>query len=112
MKIAQLLAAGLLAAGIGMSGAATAQMNNGSYPPRDPALQTDRRAGDMGDHRMDGDMRGDRGPRTDMRDRGVDRRDYARDDRRGWGRNRRHGWNGNRRCHTEWRHHRRVRICR
>lgn len=43
-----------------------------------------------------------------------DRRYDHRDDRR-YGRhdNGNHrGWNKHRRCHTEWRHHRRVQVCR
>lgn len=105
MKIAHIIATGLMAAGIGMSGAASAQMNNGSYPPR-------------GDQRMDhrgDDARDDRGrgDHHDMRDRRDDRRSYGRDDRRGYGRDDRRGWgHGRDRCRTEWRHHRQVRICR
>lgn len=40
-----------------------------------------------------------------------DRRDY-RNDHRGYGdRGRGRGWNNARRCHTEYRHHRRVTVC-
>ena len=102
MKITHIIAAGLMAAGVGTSGAASAQMNNGSYPPR-------------GDQRMDhrgGDVRDDRGRHEDRGDMRGDhrgwnngRRDYGGDDRRGWGHGRQH-------CRTEWRHHRRVSICR
>jgi hypothetical protein len=45
------------------------------------------------DYRHD-DRRGDH--------RGPDWRDHGRD----------HRWNNHRRCHTEWRHHRRVTVCR
>ncbi len=55
------------------------------------------------------DYRGDRG--YDHRgDRGYDHRGD-----RGWhdrGRGHGYGWNNHRRCYTEWRHHRRVQICR
>lgn len=48
--------------------------------------------------------------------RGDDRGRYDRHDDRGrhngWDRGRGHGWNHGPRCHTEWRHHHRVRICR
>lgn len=98
MKITHIVAAALMVAGIGVSGAASAQMNTGPYAPR-------------GEHRMDhrgGDMRDDHGQREhrgDMRDRRDDRRSYGRNDRRGWN-------HGRQQCRTEWRHHRRVRICR
>ncbi|RZF59072.1 hypothetical protein EWE75_23750 [Sphingomonas populi] len=98
MKITHIIAAGFMAAGIGMSGAASAQMNNGSLPPRG-AQRMDHRGGDIRDDR------GRHDDRRDMRDRRDDRRSYGRDDRRGWG-------HGRQRCRTEWRHHHRVRICR
>ena len=83
MKIIHLIAAGLMVAGIGVSTEASAQ--------------------------------GYRGDRYDHRgDRRDDRRDY-RDHHRGYDRHRGYGWNNNRyrvRCHIEWRHHRRVRVCR
>lgn len=55
------------------------------------------------------DYRGDRYQRDDRRD---DRRYDRRDDRRHYGndRGRRYGHHG-RRCHTEYRHHRRVTVC-
>jgi len=110
MKITHILAASLIIAGVGMSGAASAQMNNGSYSPRGQQ-QIDQRSGDTRNGR--GEVRGhdDHGRnggyenRGDMRDHGYNRRSYARDDRRGWGHGRDH-------CRTEWRHHRQVRICR
>ncbi|RZM02412.1 MAG: hypothetical protein EOP68_21130 [Sphingomonas sp.] len=47
---------------------------------------------------------------------GQDRRYNDNGRHRGWnndrGRGRGHGWNNQRRCWTEWRHHRRVRVCR
>lgn len=102
MKITHILAAAVMAAGIGMTGAASAQMNNGSNPPRDDA-RMDHRGGDMRDDHGRGDMR-------DHRDNG---RGYGRDDRRGYGRDDRRGWNhGRRHCRIEWRHHRRMRVCR
>jgi hypothetical protein len=103
MKITHLLAAGLMAAGIGMSGAASAQMNNGSVPPRG-AMPADQRGGDMRDHR---DRRDDRADMRDHQDRRWDRRT----ERHSYARNDRHGWNGRQHCRTEWRHHRRVRVC-
>ena len=51
------------------------------------------------------DYRGDRS-QYDRDHRGGDRHDDRRYDRR------HNGWNNHRRCHTEWRHHRQVRICR
>ena len=109
MKITHIVAAALMVAGIGMSGAASAQMNNGSYQQR-----TDHRGGGIRDDR------GQHDDRRNMRDRRDDRRSYGRDDRRGWntgrrayGRDDRRGWgHGRQHCRTEWRHQRRVRICR
>ena len=84
MKITHLIAAGLMVAGLGVtSTAASAQ-----------------------------DYRGDRG--YDHRDdRRYDHRDDRRYDRRDYRDHGRHyGWNNHqRRCHTEWRHHRRVTVC-
>lgn len=84
MKLTHLIAAGLMIAGLGVSStAATAQ----DY------------RGDRGyDHRGDRgyDHRGDRGDRN----------------WRNHGRGRGPGWNNHRRCYTEWRHHRRVTVCR
>ena len=88
-KIAAAL--GLMVAGLGVSTSASAQYYGGR--------------GDTYDHRDD--RRYDR--RDDWRD---GRRDW-RGDHRGYGydRGRRYGWGNNRRCHTEWRHHRRVTVC-
>lgn len=94
MKFTHLIAAGLAFATLGLGAAAPAE-----------AQRSDR--GYSEQHRDDRDHRGDRYDRGDRRDRG-----YRHDDRRWRGRDdRRHGWN-DRRCRTEWRHHRRVRICR
>jgi Ni/Co efflux regulator RcnB len=88
MKIAHILAAASLIAGIGVSTTATAQ----DY------------RGDRHDQRFDDR----RGPHRDFRgDRRDDRR-YGGD--RYHGRNA--GYNRGRRCRTEFRHHRRVQICR
>lgn len=75
MKLAKLLATGLVVATLGLGTAASAQ---GRHDDR----------------------------RSDQRD----RRDDHRYDRHDNGRH--NGWNKHRRCHTEWRHHRRVQICR
>lgn len=105
MKIARMLAAAsLVVASLGVTTAASAQSYNGGA---DRAQSRD--------HRGDGDRRDVRGDRNDRHDR-TDRRDDRRDDRgRHYGsdRGRHYGWDRNhRRCHVEWRHHRKVRICR
>lgn len=97
MKIAHILAAASLIAGIGISTTASAQDYRGDRGRYDHRYD-DRR----GDHR---DWRGDR--------RGGDRY-YGRD--RYYGGDRyhgRHGYNNRgRHCRTDWRNHRRVQICR
>ncbi|MBA3898252.1 MAG: hypothetical protein H0X36_14205 [Sphingomonadaceae bacterium] len=94
MRIPHLLAAGLLFAGLGVTTTASAQSNDG----RDGYSQRD----DRGDYRRD-DQRDYRGDRRD------DRRDWRDHRDNGW----HNGWNRNhRRCWVEWRHHRRVRVCR
>ena len=96
MNIRTILAAtGLAIAALGASSGATAQTYNG------------------------GDRHYDRDHRDDRR---ADRRDDRRDDRRGyddrgrhygWDRGRHYGWDRHHRnCWVEWRHHRRVTVCR
>ncbi|MDO7842822.1 hypothetical protein [Sphingomonas immobilis] len=89
MKTTTKLAAalGLMVAGLGISTSASAQYYGGR--------------GYNYDHRDD--RRYDRYDRRDWRD---GRRGYY-----GYDRGRRYGWGNNRRCHTEWRHHRRVTVC-
>ena len=90
MKFTKLIAAGLAIATLSLGAAAPAE-----------AQRYDR--GYSQDHR---------GP--DRRDFRHDRRDDRRDDRRfnGRGDRGRHYGNYRQRCRTEWRHHRRVQICR
>jgi hypothetical protein len=117
MKIARMFtAAALVAASLGVAGAANAQNYSGdrhSY---------ENQRGDYQDRRDDGDQ-------NSRRDDGWDRRDYGRHDDRGserWDnrdngrsygyRYRGNGWNGDRRrhedrCHTEWRYHHRATRC-
>jgi len=83
MKITHLIAAGLMIAGLGVS--TTAASAQGHRDDRRYEQRGDRGFGHRGD-RGDRNWRGDRG--------------------------RGHGWNNHRRCRTEWRHHRRVQICR
>ncbi|WP_159873061.1 hypothetical protein [Novosphingobium sp. 9U] len=93
MKIKLMIAAGLLAV---MGTTATAQ------------AQDHRRDRDRYEHRDE--YRGDRGGRRYDNDNRRDHRDWNRGGRRyeqsRW--DRRHRT----RCHTEWRHHRRIRVCR
>lgn len=102
-----LYAAGLALAMLGMSAGASAQYNGGNRG--DQSRQSEQ----YRDH----DRREARGDdrRYDRRDRRYDRRDDRRHDRRYNRHNggNRYGWNNRRdHCRTEWRHHRRVRICR
>lgn len=89
MKIAQILAVGLLVAGIGVSTEASAAPR----PDRVVYVEHDRGFGYDRGYRDNRDYRN-----------GYDRR-YS---------SRRHGYRGHyaRRCVTKWRHHRRVTICR
>lgn len=87
MKLTHLIAAGLMIAGLGVSSTAASAQG-----PRDDRRFEQR--GDRGDRRID--HRGDRGDRNWRGHRG----------------NRGPRWNNHRRCRTEWRHHRRVQICR
>lgn len=89
MKLTHLFAAATMIAGLGISTAASAQdyRQDGRYDRHD-----DRRYDNGGDRR-------------------DDRRDY-RDDRRHYDNGTRYGGNRHaRRCHTEYRHHRRVTVC-
>ncbi|GHH20777.1 hypothetical protein GCM10008023_29070 [Sphingomonas glacialis] len=83
MKITHLIAAGLMIAGIGVS--TTAASAQGHRDDRRYEQRGDRGFGHHGD-RGDRNWRGDRG--------------------------RHNGWNTHRRCRTEWRHHRRMTVCR
>lgn len=89
MKIAHMIAAGLLVAGIGVSTEASAA------PRNDRVVFVEHNRGYGYDRGYNG-----RGYRD-----GYDRRFYA---------GRHHGYRGRyaRRCVTKWRHHRRVTICR
>ncbi|WP_082006769.1 hypothetical protein [Sphingomonas sp. ERG5] len=99
-----LYAAGLALAMLGMSAGASAQYNGGNrgdQPRQSEQYRDHDRREARGDNR-----------RYDRGDRRYDRHDrrYDRHDRR----DRRYGWNNRYRphCRTEWRHHRRVQICR
>lgn len=91
MKIAHILAAASLIAGIGVSTTASAQDYRGDRGGHHDRRFDDRR----GDHR---DFRGDR-----RGDRRYDNRYHGRHN----------GYNNRgRNCRTDWRNHRRVQICR
>ncbi|KQN28366.1 hypothetical protein ASF00_10995 [Sphingomonas sp. Leaf34] len=99
MKFTHIIAAGLAFATLGLGAAAPAEaQRDRGYSQHDNGPRADHR----GDHRYD---------RRDFR--GNGHRGDRHDDRRYRGRgNDRRNWNNNRRCRTEWRHHRRVQICR
>lgn len=93
MKIKHMIAAaGLAVAALGMSAGANAQTRH------DGGWQHDR---GQDSRSRDGYHRDDRG-------RYDDRRHYGRHDDRG----RRYAYGHHVRCHTEWRHHHRIRVCR
>jgi len=114
MRIAHMLAAaGLVLGSLGAATAADAQnyRNDSQYQNDRHDGRGERSQNDRSDHR---DQR-----YLDHRRYGNDQyhetRDHWRDrrDRRYEHRDRhRHDWRGYNRCHIEWRHHRRVRICR
>jgi hypothetical protein len=83
MKLVRMLAAaGLVISTLGVPAVASAQDHGRRYEHRD-----------------------DRG--RDARGPGYHRGDRRHDSRRGWRNGRHHP-----RCHMEWRHHRKVRVCR
>ena len=115
MKIARMFtAAAIVAASLGVSGAANAQNYGGdrhSYQDNRGDQQSRRDNGDEHARRDNGEHdRGNwnadnRDNRRSYNDRG---RGYSHNDRdRGYGWGRHHN-----RCHTEWRYHHRVTICR
>jgi hypothetical protein len=117
MKIARMFtAAALVAASLGVSGAASAQDYRG-----DRHAYEDQRGGYQ-DRRDDSDQYSRRDDRQDHRnyerqdEHGYPRWDTRNEDRSDGYRYRGNGWNGARgrgdgRCHTEWRYHHRVTRC-
>lgn len=110
MRYVQIIAAGLLLAGVGVSTEAAAQPG--------PRHGQHDRGPDRGPGR-DRDWRGDRHDRHDRWDRRDDRRWDRHDNRRDrrWGRHDRgnhYGWRNNHRrdCRIVWRHGQRQRVCR
>ena len=104
MKLTQIIAAGLLMAGVGVSTEASAQPGRGYEQNH------------RGDRDGRWDNRGDRDGRWDRRD---DRRDWRRNRRdHRWGRHdngNHYGWRNNRNCRDcriVYRHGQRVQICR
>jgi len=97
MRILNIAAAiGLMAGSLGLTTAASAQHH------RDVRIEN---RADYNRHVLGRGDGSDIGRRYDNRR--YDRHD--RRDRRDW---RRDGYRSSRNCHTEWRHHRRIRVCR